>query len=886
MPSIPVLESQVGATGNYDPQQAQGAVYSPAIGQAVGGLGAPLREVSEADQMEQKYQQRVLGEQNEQNAKVWAGNAASQASLDWQQNLADRKAAATGGATDFTPGVLSDFDKYAQTTVENAPTPLAKQFLQGHLTDLRTSIGREAIQFQSAASLGDRITTTQQSIDNWANVVAKDPTQYGTAMDTVAATMPDVGPEARDKLTLYAKKQISNASVQNLIATNPVAANAQIQTALYGKPLVQPQSGQGPAVSQDFEGQLNASQLPDALKPVARSIFAQESASGTNPNANTPNSSGAVGPMQVTQPTFQGLQQRGLIPATAQWQNPADNMQAGVALIKDLGSKFGNDPSKVAAAYYSGEKAVAPDGTIQNFHDPLNPNAPSTQQYVSQVTGRIASSASAVNLTPPSTLPPPDQPAGKTGNPALDSLTVPELLEYSHQAVEASSKVQAQTRIAVEQQAKDQSAAALQGNAPQNPLGLHDFVAAYGAEGPARFQDYANTLTLGTNIGRVASLPADQQQQVLQSMAPKVNPTDAGFADAQKNYDLMSKAIEYTNKQRENDPIGFAAWKGLGTTNPIDWSNPQKATAELANRQSVGVMMSTKFGTTTNIFSNAEAQQLSDQVDQAPVQQKMNIIKSIRAGVSDPVAYRQAIAQIAPNAPMVSFAGNVAGQQGAINLNGQPATGTQIGTQILEGEDMLRGTKKGGDAAGTQSPTKIDDTTFKSVFQSQVGGAFQNLNGPYGAKANDEVYQAARDYLMADAQHQGLTFEKASEDGGMVKKAITAVTGGGVVSVGSWGNKSNLMVPWGVDQDQFSNQFPLRAQATLEAHGLTADKGFDASRYQFDNIGDGKYAFRSGGKYALDPATNEPLVVDFRQPMPAAPVPAKAAAPQIAQGGL
>lgn len=888
MPQIPIYEQQVGADGNYNPQSAQGASYSDATGQAIGSLSSGLRQFSEAEQMDQKTNERVLGEQNEQIAKTWAGSAASQASLDWSKTLDDKKAAATGAATGFTPNILGDFDKYAAATVANAPTSLAAQFMQQHLTTLRTDIGQKAIAFESQAALGDRVSTTQTAIDNWANVVAKDPSQYPTAMATINATMPDVGPEARTKLTQYAQKQISNASVQNMISADPVHANSMIQTALYGKPL---ENGAPGAATPDFEGALNAANLPENLKPVARSIFQQETGSGTNPAMNTPNSSGAVGPMQVTQPTFLALQKSGAIPATAQWTNPTDNTQAGIALIKQLGAQYNGDPQKIAAAYYSGTKAVNADGTINDLHDPINPNAPSTLQYASQVVARAnAPAATSVNLTPPSTLPEPDQPAAKTGNPALDSLTVPELLAYSHQAVDASSKVQAQTRIAVEQQVKDQSAAALNGAPPQSPLQLHDFVAAYGAEGTPRYQEYINTLNTGANIARVGSLPPDQQQAVLESMRPKVSATDAGYASQAKDYTLMSNAIDYANKQRNNDPMGYASFKGLATINPIDWTKPAAAQTELQNRQSVASMMATKFGAPAQILTNDEASKLSDAMDNAPVSQKIGIIQSIRAGITDPVAYRNAITQIAPNAPMVAFAGNAAGAPGAVMINGAPMTGTQIGSQILEGEDMLRGTKKGGDAPGTQSPTKIDETTFKTEYAGQVGSAFQNLNGPYGAKANDQVYQAARDYLMADAQHQGLTFEKASENTSMVKNAISAVTGGGVVPVGSFGNKSNLLVPWGTDPQQFSDQFPKRAQAVLDQAGLTADKGFDASRYQFDNIGDGKYAFRTGNKYALDPKTGSPLIVDYGRPMPAAPVPVQqtAAASPIAplEGGM
>ncbi|CAE6835233.1 transglycosylase SLT domain-containing protein [Paraburkholderia domus] len=885
MPQIPIYDQQVGATGNYDPQQAQGGVFSDATGQAVGSLAQGGRLFSEALQMQGKTAEKILGEQNEQRARVAAGTVIGQATQDMTGYMQSQQDAAAPGAPNFTPNVLTNFDKYAQATISGVTDPLARQMVTDHFINLRQNFASQAMQFEHQATMSNRANAANASVTQMSAGIFNGTLNYDQAMDSYNATKPALGPIEGAKLDEAARTAFSGAAAQRLIQQDPVAANKLLQTRLYGQPLIAPTSGAGPTVDQGFEGAMQATGVSGQLAGIARSMYQQESSSGTNPAANTPNSSGALGPLQITQSTFATAQKQGIIASNLSWANPADNLNGSLQYLKSLGATYQNDPAKIAAVWYSGAKAVNPDGSINNFHDPLHPNDPDTNGYVSQVTGRLNASASAVNLTPPSVGGAPATPqGGATGNSAVDNMTPAELLSWSNRAVEASHQVQSQARVAVDQQMQDHEAAAMTGNPPQNPLHLTDFIAAHGAEGPALYQKYIGTLNLGANIAKVASLPPDQQQAVLAASAPKVSSTDAGYAEAQKNYLSLATAIDQTNKMRENDPIGFAGYKGLAKTSPINWNNPQQAATELANRQAVGAMMSSKYGTAGAVFENAEAQSLSATMSSSPPQQQVAILNTMRKGLTDNDAYGVAVAQISKNAPMVGFAGNVSAAPGAVIVNGTPMSGPSIGEQILEGESIWRGTHAGGVAAGTQSPTKLDDTTLRLAYNDQMGNAFKNLSGPYGAKANDETYQAVRDYLTADAVHNGITFEKASEDHGRVANAIAAVTGGGIVPVGSYGNKSNLLVPWGMDQQAFADQFPARAQATLDAAGLKKDAGFDASRYQYDNIGDGKYAFRVGGKYALDPKTGEPLVLDFHQALPP-PVPTPPMEPAMTMGG-
>lgn len=128
--------------------------------------------------------------------------------------------------------------------------------------------------------------------------------------------------------------------------------------------------------------------MATTAEDVIAAIYGQESGSGKADTSKV-NSSNVTGPMQVQEATFNGLKKNGLIPATANWRNPADNKAAGDAHVRDLFNKFGGDPKKVAAAYYAGEKAVKADGSIANYRDLKNPNNPSTHQYVDDIMRRL-----------------------------------------------------------------------------------------------------------------------------------------------------------------------------------------------------------------------------------------------------------------------------------------------------------------------------------------------------------------------------------------------------------------------------------------------------------------------------------------------------------------
>ena len=133
----------------------------------------------------------------------------------------------------------------------------------------------------------------------------------------------------------------------------------------------------------------NSAPTNDQLKSIQKSVYGQESGSGTA-DTSKPNYAGAIGPMQILPKTFEWLKQLGKIPKDYDIKNPEHNKAGGDALLGHYHDKYKGDPKKVSAAYYGGPGAVNKDGSINtHWRDKKNPKAPTVGQYIQQVLGRM-----------------------------------------------------------------------------------------------------------------------------------------------------------------------------------------------------------------------------------------------------------------------------------------------------------------------------------------------------------------------------------------------------------------------------------------------------------------------------------------------------------------
>lgn len=140
--------------------------------------------------------------------------------------------------------------------------------------------------------------------------------------------------------------------------------------------------GGGPIASNaSFEDAARSEGLTPEMRKLAISIYSQESGGGKNTKTSH---AGAMGHMQMLPATFKAFADEG-------WDinNPEHNLRAGMRYLKRLSKKSGGNMRTTAGAYYGGEGAINPDGSLKLYGDKKNPNFPTTHQYADQVVGRM-----------------------------------------------------------------------------------------------------------------------------------------------------------------------------------------------------------------------------------------------------------------------------------------------------------------------------------------------------------------------------------------------------------------------------------------------------------------------------------------------------------------
>lgn len=225
MPAIPTYEQQIDARGSIG-TRASPDDFGGQVAAGLGNLAAGAESAYMGTQIRDKADAAVLKEQDERQARTWSGSVASQAMVDWAQNLEDRKKAAAPGAPGFTPSLLTDFDAYTTKLVDSAPTSYARQFLTDHMSQLRAHVGQQAVTFQAGAVYTQNVDNADKTIDNSAKVVQQDPTQYALTMQMIKSTMPEVGGAKQAELTNAATKQLTTAAASSTLDRDPYGLKA------------------------------------------------------------------------------------------------------------------------------------------------------------------------------------------------------------------------------------------------------------------------------------------------------------------------------------------------------------------------------------------------------------------------------------------------------------------------------------------------------------------------------------------------------------------------------------------------------------------------------------------------------------------------------------
>lgn len=128
------------------------------------------------------------------------------------------------------------------------------------------------------------------------------------------------------------------------------------------------------------------------IAPVVHGVYHMES--GANrADTSKPNSSGARGPMQVLESTFNQMKEEGRIPKWYKWANPYHNLVGGISYLAYLRDHFGTKNERVLSAGFYGGPGVVKDPTngtiVEGRKNPRRPNDPTVGQYADKVSTYI-----------------------------------------------------------------------------------------------------------------------------------------------------------------------------------------------------------------------------------------------------------------------------------------------------------------------------------------------------------------------------------------------------------------------------------------------------------------------------------------------------------------
>ena len=121
--------------------------------------------------------------------------------------------------------------------------------------------------------------------------------------------------------------------------------------------------------------------LTPGQRQVMTALLAQESGMGRNTSTSV---NGARGAGQILPATFQRYARPG-----ESIDNTDHNIAVMARIVKDLGTRFGDDPAKIATGYFSGDGNVNPGQGAAWREDRADGNGKRVSSYVQDVLGRV-----------------------------------------------------------------------------------------------------------------------------------------------------------------------------------------------------------------------------------------------------------------------------------------------------------------------------------------------------------------------------------------------------------------------------------------------------------------------------------------------------------------
>jgi hypothetical protein len=315
-------------------------------------------------------------------------------------------------------------------------------------------------------------------------------------------------------------------------------------------------------------------------------------------------------------------------------------------------------------------------------------------------------------------------------------------------------------------------------------------------------QEFESAVQSLQEVYGVLRQPASDQAAYVQGLRTQLASTGGTPAD-QARIDKIESVIDKSNQQRDSDPL---LWLANMTGKPVEPINFQAAFD--GDLSSLGTTVQSRMDSLTALRGrfgpSVAAHPLLPQESKALVS-AMKVLTPdrltplfglLRVQLGSDATFDAVMQQVAPDAPLKAYAGQIAVRPG----------GEKAASLILRGEALLN------PPDGTQKWPMPSDAKFAAAFLDTAGNAYQG---------RPEVLQqdlaAARAVYAAAAAQDGATEAGKEFDPARFSSAMRAVIGD-LAQVGP----TRVTAPWGVPADQFERRATTLASDALRAAGLDA----------------------------------------------------------------
>lgn len=351
--------------------------------------------------------------------------------------------------------------------------------------------------------------------------------------------------------------------------------------------------------------------------------------------------------------------------------------------------------------------------------------------------------------------------------------------------------------------------------------------------------------------------PAEQRTYIQKAEAALT--TNGGTPEQAARLRTLRTAVDANDKLMRETPLIWSERRTGKPVPPIDMQALQSGDVGALSRT-----LNERIATLTGLRSRhgaqikmapllpQEVELFSAALRKGSYQDRANFFGMVsKALPMDPngrMAYNAVISQLAPDNPVVGYAGAMAGKRDSAGKPISMAVGTktinseQVSLRLLRGRDLLFPTTENG---GKGNPYPIPSSKmFSDDFKTRVGNAFSPSPESFGP-----ALESVRAYYAAEAAEDGDT-DATALDADRMDRAVAAVMGNKVAV-----NGGVVFAPWGMTAEDFEEKADAQVRQAFASGEAFAEQydffGWDANNTSV-GLDDFQIIAAPGGYHLVD----------------------------------